>query len=291
MAIFQPTPCPSAGGMPPITCLPAPTVIPYKFGAITAFDVIDETNEHARFGVFYESLACLADVLPMPDNICPPDAFVKVPTFGDESAHIQGCPFSLYAAIDCRRFTLDSMTSEVEQIFRYGEPRALEAAIWTNVLAQPTTSVLNTVAGPPGAMGFLPALAALESFMAGCYPGIPTIHADRGMMAYGAKVNAFKPLGDSAYTPLGSRWALYGGNPNTGPDGTPAPPGHTWIYATSQLTLRRFPQQTLVPDFPLQKDANGGQTNVPYALTERTYVATVECCRAAVLVCLDLCDR
>lgn len=290
MAIFTPEPCPSAGNMPPVSCgLDGPVITPYRYGAITAWDVIDATDPHQRYGILYESLACTADVLPMPDGICPPDPFVKVPTYGDESTYVRGCPFSLYAALDCRRTTLANMQRDVEEVFRLGEQRALEAAVWTNLIAQPDAVVINTIPAEPGALGIGPGIAALESAMAGCYPGQATIHLDRGLGIYLASEHLLEKQGSGLFTPLGSKIALYGNTPNTGPDGLPAPDGHAWIYATGQLTLRRFAQDTKTPDFPLTRDANGGQTNVPYAMSERTYVADVPCCKRAVLVCLGVC--
>lgn len=284
---FPIAPCPGGFGNSPFTCVDTPAVQPYKFGAITAFDVIEASDPHMLAGIAYDSLTCTADVVNLPVDMCD-NVFVKVPTYGNEDTIVRGCPFHLYAALDCRRTTLDNMDADVRRVFELGEQRALEAAIWTNVIAQPEAVVLNTTPGEAGAMSPVQALAALESASAGCYPGIATFHADRGLAAYYASAACclMERQGNGLYTNLGSRWALYGGAPNTGPDGTPAPDGHTWVYSTSQVTLRTFPLFVPEPVMRLTKDAQGNQTNVPYALAERAYIATVECCRFGVLVCL-----
>lgn len=284
---FPIEPCPGGFGNSPYTCIDAPEVQPYARGAFTAFDVIPVTDGHLLSGIAYDSLTCTADVLPLPVDFCN-NIFEKVPTYGDEDTIVRGCPFHLYAALDCRRTTLEDMDADVRKVFALGEQRALEAAIWTNVIAQPEAVILNTTPGVDGAMSPVQALAALESASAGCYPGRATFHADRGLAAYYAQAACclMQPVGDGMQTNLGSRWALYGGAPNTGPDGTPAPDGHTWVYSTSQLTLRTFPLYVPEPAMRLVKNPDGGQTNVPFALAERAYIATVECCRFAVLVCL-----
>lgn len=258
---------------------------PYRYGAMTAFTVIEETDDHARNGIYYKSPFC-AGVNTFVDNCDTGEVDPKTPTDVDRDAVVSGCPFHLYAYLSCRTTTLEQMLVDARTALEIGEQRGVEENVWTQVLAQPSSVVVNTIAGVDGALGIVAALAALESRMADCYGGQATIHANRGIANYAAAELQMEKQGSAVFTPLGSRWAFYAGNPNTGPDGTPAPDGHTWIYATSQLTLRRFP--VIVPN-----DVNHiliYPTNEPAVIAERTYVPSIECCSFAVLVCLGTCS-
>lgn len=284
---FPIPPCPGGFGNSPFTCVDQPPVQNYARGAITAWDVIEASDDHMLAGIAYDSLTCTADVLPLPVDFCN-NVFEKVPTYGDEDTIVRGCVFHLYSALDCRRTTLDDMDADVRRVFALGEQRALEAAVWTNVVVDPTSVVLNASSLPADAFSPIQALAALESAMAGAYPGRATFHTDRGLAAYYAAEACclVQPVGDGMQTNLGSRWSFYGGANNSGPDGTPAPAGYAWIHATSQLTLRTFDLFVPEPTMRLLKNPDGSQTNVPFALAERAYLATVECARFSALVCL-----
>lgn len=281
----MPTPSQCPGTAAPGALVATTPAVPYRFGAMTAYTIIEETDDHARNGVYYKSPFC-AGVHTF-DDVCPPDEpDPKTPTDVDRNSVVSGCPFHLYAYLSCRTTTLEQMLIDVRVALEIGEQRGVEENVWERVLAQPASVVVNTVAGTAGALGVTAALAALESRMADCYGGQATIHANRGIANYAAEFRQVEKQGSAAFTPLGSKWAFYAGNPNTGPDGVVAPDGHTWIYATSQLTLRRFP--VIVPNdvdhillYP---------TNEPAVIAERTYVPTTECCSFAVLVCLGTCD-
>lgn len=281
----MPTPAQCPGTSAPGVLVPTTPVVPYSFGAMTAYTIIEETDDHARNGVYYKSPFC-AGVNTFDDVCAPDEPDPKTPTDVDRNAVVSGCPFHLYAYLSCRTTTLEQMLTDVRIALDLGEQRGVELNVWERVLAHPASVILNTVPGTPGALGLVAALAALESAIANCYGGQATIHANRGLAPYAAESYLLEKQGGAAFTPLGSRWAFYAGDPNTSPTGVPAPAGHAWVYATSRLTLRRFP--VIVPNtvdhiliYP---------TNEPAVIAERTYVPTVECCAFAVLVCLGTCE-
>lgn len=275
-----PTPCPGTYGAPQKLVV-APTIEPYPFSAVSAYNVIDDTDDHERNGIVYKSPACQSDLNEFVDDCVSANVAPKTATDANRNAQIQGCPFHLYAKTSCKTTTLEAMYDEANVIFDLGENRGIEAAVWKNVLVPSAPTVINTVPGLPGALSIIAGVAALESAMACCYPGVPTFHTDRGMAIFAGNVFLLDRVGNQLETPLGSKWAFYGCAPNTGPDGLPAPAGTAWIYATSQLTLRRFPKMVSPPDhdqillYP---------TNEPSVLVERTYVPSIECCAYAVLV-------
>lgn len=276
-------PCDGTYGAPPLVVTP-PVVIPWSYGLLSVATVIDETDDHARNGIFYKSPACTADVLPWVDDCDSDEVDEKVPTFNGNDAFIQGCPFHLYAALNCRTTSLEAMGDEVRTVFALGEQRAIEAEVWNRVLV-PSATVVNTTSTVADAFTLVGGISALESAIAECYGGRATLHADRGLAAYAARDKQVRTENTGKYTELGSAFAFYGGSPNTSPAGVVAPAGYAWVYATSQLVLRRFPVDVL-PDETNQRLRYDPLTNEPYVLAERTYVPSVECCSFAALVCL-----
>lgn len=272
-------PCPGTYGAGPLL-VQAPAVRPYPYSAISAYTVLDETDDHARNGIVYKSPACQADINEFVDDCNSANIAPKTATDANRDSTVRGCPFHLYAKTSCKTTTLEAMYDEANLIFDLGENRGIEAAVWSNVLAQPTATILNTVPGVAGALGMAAAIGALESAMACCYPGLATLHADRGLSVFAGNVFQLIQARGQLLTPLGTQWAFYGCAPNTGPDGVVAPAGTGWVYATSQLTLRRFPKM-VNPD---HDHILNYPTNEPAIVVERTYVPSIECCTFAILV-------
>lgn len=277
-------PCPGGYGVPPLV-VPAPAILPWRFGLTSVANIIDETDDHARNGIWYKSPPCVGTVEEFEDDcdsdLVPP----KTPTDTGGDAFIQGCMFTLYSALSCKTTNLEAMAAEVLAVFEADEQRAVENSVWTRVLATPAATALNGVGTEFTIVG---GIAALESAMAECYGGRATFHMDRGVAAYGARDHQFHTEGSAKFSELGSSVAFYGGSPNTSPAGVPAAAGFAWMYATSTLTLRRFPIDVL-PNDVNQRIQYDPLTNEPFVLAERTYVPSVECCVFAVLV--ELCDQ
>lgn len=268
----------------PNVTIEAPTCTPWRFGLLSVATVIEESDPHIRNGIQYKPMACIAGVEPW-DDVCPPAVpDLKTPTdLDDQNVRVEGDPFTIYSYLSCKTTTLEAMFDQVRNAFALGEPRAVEQEFWLRVLAQPDCTVLNEVAGAAGALSTLAGIAALESYMADNYGCSATFHADRAVAPYAFSDHQLVRNGGALETQLGSRFAAYGASINTGPDGVVAPDGHAWIYATSQVILRRFPVDTYPEsvDQILQRNSNE-----PIVIAERTYVPSIECACAAVLVCL-----
>lgn len=278
--------CP--GTTAPTMLVDAPAVEPYKYGAITAYDVIDSPDPHVFNGISYKPYACDADVAEFID-VCPPASPTnKAPTdLLLQDNEVVGCPFHLYAYLSCKETTLDAMFDEAREVFRFAEQRGVEEQVWNRLLSEPDTVVLNDSELTADAVDFLQGIALLESNIAFAYPGQATLHADRGVYAHFATNMLLMRENGGLFTPVDSRIALYSGAPNTSPTGVAAADGYAWLYATSNVTLRRseidvFPEDaghilTITP---------GGFTNQPKVIAERTYVPSVECAKFAVQVCI-----
>lgn len=270
----------------------APACTPPKFGLQSVVTLLDQDDSHELNGVIYQPNTCVAPVGAW-EAVCPP----AVPATKTETDvvpdDVVGDPFHLYATRSCRRSTLEAMKGEVAEDFERGEWRGIEREVWNRILAQPTSVILNTIPGPAGALSVTAAIAALESYTSENYSCRALFHSDRGVTPYAITDHQLVVVGGALSTFLGSAWAAYTASPNVGPDGLPAPDGHAWIYASSGLVLRRFPL-SVQPEQPgqmLERDLATGQlTNEPFVLAERTYVPTVECGVAAVLVCLGTCE-
>lgn len=279
------TPTPCAGTSAPQLLVEPNPVVPYRYGAMSAYVVLDDTDEHGRNGIMYKSPFC-AGVDTFVDNCDSGSVVAKTPTDVDQDAVVVGCPFTLYSYLSCKGVgdgSLAALFPAALTALQLGEQRGVEQNVWAQVLAVTASVVVNASSLPADALSLVAALAALESRVADFYGGQATIHANRGLANYAADHRQLEKQGTAAFTPLGSRWAFYAGDPNTGPTGAAAPDGYAWVYATSVLTLRRFPT-ILVPesvDYAFQFP-----TNEPAVIAERTYVPSVECAQFAALVCL-----
>jgi hypothetical protein len=273
------------GALP--TLVDAPAVSLWKYGFLTVASIIDDPDDHERNGIAYKAMACVANVLPIVDDCVTPPTKVPTDTLVKEQNIVRGCPFNLYAALSCKTTNLEAMRGEVSEVFRLGEQGALEGQIWTNVLATTTSVVLNASSLPADAFTPVGSISALESAIAACYGGRATIHADRGIAAYLLRDRQVEIVDDHFETPLGTKVGFYGGGLNTSPVGVAAPDGYAWIYITPEVTLRRFEPIVLPEDAGHMLQYTASMTNEPYVLAERTYVASTECCRFAVLACLS----
>jgi hypothetical protein len=275
-------PCPQGYGLQP-ALVPTPTPNPYAFGALAAFNVIDDPDDHHRAGTMYRNDLCGSQVLPWVDDCDPDEVLDKAPTDEDALSIVRGCPFHLLALLSCKETTIEALRERATTVFQLGEQRAIEDVVWANTIATADATVIGDD-NPVNAVSIVRAVAALESAVAGCYPGVATLHADRGVGILAAADRLAERAGSTLVTPLNTKWALYADGLNTGPDGDPAPDGYAWVYATGEITLRRFPVDVR-PDY--QHTLVLG-TNEPRVYVERTYVAEKPCCSFAILVNLSL---
>lgn len=202
---------------------------------------------------------------------------------------VSGTPFVAYLGILCPLvgYTLEEFGRLVRNALEACEQRAVERTFWTGDmgndphLADPDTVVL----GGAEPLGVLQGIATLESYLADTYCGVGVLHAPRGLAPYAANFGLIQGTNPRLSTPLGTRWAFGAGySVNIGPDGTPAPDGTAWIYATGQVNIWRS-EVWMQPDDLEQ--AFSRTTNDVEMFAERSFVLTTECVTAAVLVRLD----
>lgn len=274
------------------TCPPlyvdAPAVVPYGYGLFSVAQFPVDADDHWQCGVQYEPQACVpATAWGDPCDAAQPDKAVPagVPL-------VVGTPFTIYAGFSCHLpgRTAADIQARAQQALQLGEQRAVEEAYWTGsvgstpVLADNVNAViLNTVAGAPGALCPIAAVGELEGYLAANYGGTGVIHAPRKTIPYLARDVLVSADRSRMSTMLGTQVAAGGGYPGSGPDGTDAPAGTTWLYATGTVVIRRSPVW-INPDSVAQ--ALNRTSNQVDLLAERSYIVSHECVLAAVLTSL-----
>jgi hypothetical protein len=235
-------------------------------------------------GVAYEQETC--GTVHGWSQTCPPTA--PLPKVTDLTwPLVEGTVFVVTAGVTCSKvgYSLEEFRRRVTNQFIANEQRAVERIFWTGELgnephlADPDCTVLAgaTVAAPLTLRG---GVAALESFLGDNYGYTGVIHAPRGVSVYAADARLIENAPARPVTPLGTRWAFGGGySVNTGPDGTPAPDGVAWLYATGQVNIW---QGEVINNPEDLEAAFNTKTNEVTVIAEREYVITRECVCAAV---------
>lgn len=275
---------------PPLL-VPAPTVQPYSHGLFSVAQMPVDVDPHWRCGIQWEPYAC-APARLQPVEECEEE---PPPWESDDGVPlVEASPFVVYGSYHCRlpgRSLPADIEDRARQALLLGEQRAVEEALWTGSagntphLASPDAVVLNPVPNPGAADALSPvaAIAALESYLGANYGGVGVIHIPRGAAAVLARHHQF--CGDCApplRTVLGTAVAAGGGYVvNTGPDGSPAPPGTAWAYATGPVAIRRS-EIFMLPDS--LAGAFNRTTNEVEVIAAREYVIGWDCVLAAVLI-------
>lgn len=265
----------------------APAVVPYQYGlfSVASFPVVNDP--HWACGVEYEPQSCNTSRC-YPDQ-CDQPAAQK--TLDDGVPLVTATPFTIYDGYLCRlpgRSMEREIFDRARNALLLGEQRAVEESFWTGScgnrprLADPSAVVLNAVNPPTAgdALKMPAAIAALEEYAGRNYSGQAVIHGPRGAIALMAAHHQLVRDATRLTTWAGTYVAGYGGSPNTGPDGTPAPAGTVWLYVTSGVSLWRGPV-IITPD--TLGGALNRSTNEVEVVAERQYVAGIECILAAVL--------
>ncbi len=250
----------------------------------TLLDLVTPTNG-VDFGEpdgLYSSLNCLGMGQFTP--LCPDGPGSK--DFGGIQV-IDGARFAVQNGVTCKSVGLDwtEIGAELERIQEIQESAQVENYLLTDPdatgnLLQGATNITPTVTGV-----FTPedGLSWLQGATGG-YAGQVTLHMPRALVSYflsngqGSLVwdgSALRTrLGDGVAGGLGYTNDVF---KSIGPTGVAAAPGNYWIYATGTVQLAR--SETLQTRPLIKTD-----TNEVFILTERVYVASIDCFKVAVLV-------
>lgn len=191
-----------------------------------------------------------------------------------EPGLITGAPVTVYAMAGCKMVgDFPKAQERAMGNLALGEQQALEEGVMRRVLSGATVINSGDTLSPKQG------LAALEGYASTVYGGSPTMHMSR-LAGSLLGADGLKANGGHLESILGSKVAAGGGYMlNIGPDGTDAPAGQAWMYATGTVVVRRASAQSYGPVPNLSSPDNSY-----VALAERTYVVTADCFKAAVLV-------
>jgi hypothetical protein len=211
---------------------------------------------------FNSQLSCIVNIPPIEN---------AQKTFVAGLTEVGGKPFVIFEGLSCLALTVAEARTRAENRLALHEQFWVESQVDATVLRQDAT-VLNGGT----AVGLSVGIGLLEDAIADQYGGIGTIHAARELAAPFTHAQIVQRDGSRMRSPLDNLYAFGAGYTTTGPDGTAAPDGQAWVYATGPVLLWRSEVQIL-EQFDQRK-------NVRLAIAERSYAVTADCLRVAVLL-------
>jgi hypothetical protein len=282
---------------------PTFTTLPYGLWDAAQKPTID--NPHWQQGVTWIERCPTGDTtydecLSVTGTGAPPEPAAK--TDNVDQTFRGATPFTIFTEFDCSPVggLRDAATVAEDALARI-EAKQLETAFWTGTAGGQTLVfphlaadaevldtqdiVLQPAATPlvTGGADVAHALGALEAELADCYAGQGLIHIPRDALPTFAAWNLLVERDGSLYTPAGNLIVVGGGYTGSGPDGTPAPAGTSWIYATGPVFGYRGDVQVTSP-----RDSIDRAANTLRMIAERTYVLAYECCLLAAHIVLGV---
>lgn len=267
--------------------VPAPTPIPLPFGLASVVTLVDATDAQVLNGISYHEHCC-----PPPEllHVACGEDLTKEQTCGDGDP-VEADPLVVYGLWECGAlgYTWAEVQERARIHFAGGEWWAVERALMTGEAGNaPSFAGADDLTPAAGAVSLVWGLAILQDHLAGALSGAGIIHMPPSVATfatYHATLGIVRS-GDRLLTGLGHRVAVGAGYVgNIGPDGTQAPPGEAWIWATGQITARRS-------EIIANPDEDGSidiRRNDRILLLERAYLLDWACVTAAVRVRLDDC--
>lgn len=275
-----------------------PGFTPLPYGLMSVATLVPDSNKKWKLGTEFQPIPC--DPAASTTDNCPvgPD-YTKlitsdgVPARGAES-------FTLYADITCSPVGhWDEAIQRAADVFTRGEGRALEEIFWTGAVDTPAGGIIHphlasdselvsggipiqseaTVLVSGTAVDIVEGVGLLTAELAACYGGVGVLHMPYAALAHMSANHLIERSGQKLQTTGGVPVAFGAGYTGSGPDGTPAPAGHAWLYATGSVMIRRG--EIFMPDRISSFDRS---VNTVRIFAERTYNVAWDCCHLAILV-------
>ena len=219
--------------------------------------------------------------------------------------------FAVYVEFDCGPVGLTEVESIANDALDRVEQWQAERAFWTGVAGKTATGeiaqttvfphlaanteltdpndssiVLQTAATQTvtGGGDVAHALGNLEAQLADCYHGQGVIHVPAEALPTLAAWKLVHKEDSALYTAKGNRVVVGDGYTGSGPDGSAAADGTSWIYATGAV----FGYRATVPVINNARDGFDRIENTYKLIAERAYVIGYECCHLATLINLGV---
>lgn len=209
-------------------------------------------------------------------------------------------PITIFSRFDCSPVGIGDAEQAAQDALARSEALQLELAFWTGVAAgQPVVFphlaadaevvdaegiLLQTAAGiVVSGADVAHGLGLLEMELAECYGGRGYIHIPPVALPTFVAWNLAIERDGALWTPQGNRIIVGSGYALSGPDGTNAPEGSAWIYATGAVFGYRGDVF-----FTRERESFDRAENSMQMIAERTYVIGWECCHLAALIDLGV---
>lgn len=199
-----------------------------------------------------------------------PDSAELTKTIDSGLTLVSGSSFIAYEGMSCATLTVDEATTRAQNRLALHEQYWVERQVDIGLLRQDVVLLNGGTA-----TGMVHGIGLLEQAIAQRYGGIGVIHAARELAASLTFRALVRRDGARLRSPLDNLYAFGSGYSTTGPDGTDAPAGQAWLYATGPVVVRRGEVQN--------REAFDQRRNTRMALAERSYAVTADCLRVAVL--------
>lgn len=276
----------------------APTVIPARFGLLSAATVIEhgEGDEHWILGFNFETEAC--NFRATYRDICTISEEGELFVRADGPRSFRAYPFSINAVDECSTFGFEAIDRKA-RVLRQLElvtPKGVERELWTGsfgdalgqtdnrYLASGSATVLNGGTAVSADTG----VALLESYIADEGPGYQgVIHMSRMTASKASGVYRQSPDDPNVLeTMLGTKVAAGVGYPGTGPNGAAVTGGLRWMYITGPVVVHLGAKQIVNPMLPHAVDPH--INDLTYQAERPAVVTWDGCVHAAVLVDVNL---
>jgi hypothetical protein len=231
--------------------VPAPACEKRPFGLVSVAEHDQRGDLGWARGLEFDEMACSgrpsAIAMPCPP---PPEALVKAARRGYNTE--DAAAFVVYEGWECSAgtFEVSQAWDNVEGLLERSWEWGLERAFWTGV-DQGGNTIASSLAGGgavdltpvTGPLDVVAGIATLESYMADVVMCLPTIHANVGVGAFLQTNNllAGHDSGALRLAPTGTKVALGGGYPDTGPAGDEPDAGAAWIFASGPVRVTSSP--------------------------------------------------
>jgi hypothetical protein len=269
-----------------------PTTTPLISSILDHATVVD----NAQFGYrnnagLFDSYNCLDTLVPTP-TCANPLIEMDYKTFS-VAGWAPGFEFAVHGGVKCSLIGLDrdEQKRELERVFALNEGKGVEAALIANRFVDnnagsddgevsPYNGIwdapvdLNTTGASVGG-----AMAALESYAASVYAGVPTLHMPRGAVLLAFGQGLITERDGKFFTKTGAKVAAGGGYDD--PDSVWS--GSFDLYATGEVYVEKSAtishSAVVVPGdgSGTGSEENGLGDNTGVALVERMFRAAVDC--------------
>lgn len=263
----------------------APATTPRPYSLLTAVPVLPMSDPHDENGLTWDPAPCSpADTWAIQCEPSAEDKLANADLYGDT---VETDPLVVYGAAACS-FAGGVDLEELEEAARArliaGEAFAVERAFMTDSpdLGRSLQSAVD-VTPASGALPMVGGIATLEAHLAENALSRGVIHVPPAAAPYLNALRQVEAVGSRLQVPLtGTAVAVGAGYAaNMGPDGTTAPAGEAWIYATGPMTIHRSEI--------FSSSGRDLRRNDLGAIAERAYSIGYECGAWAVRVSMRCC--